>query len=148
MLDIKFREMLPEDAATVEEVEKACFAIPWSRESFWREAANENTLYLLAIADEKVIGYAGMWILAEEGQITNVAVAPDYRQKGVATKLMAEFIKRGKERGAKAMTLEVRPSNAAALRLYGNFGFKSVGVRKKYYQDNGEDAIIMWNTKI
>ncbi len=143
-----FREMMPEDAEAVEQVEKACFSIPWSRESFWKEAANEQTFYLLALQDGRVIGYAGTWLVAGEAQVTNVAVHPEHRGKGVATKLMERLICEVKQRGATAMTLEVRPSNKPALALYEKFGLKSVGRRKGYYQDNGEDAIIMWNTKL
>ena len=137
-MKLSFREMVPDDAAAVEQVEKACFAMPWSRESFWREAANENTLYLLALdeeafAEKKIIGYVGCWI--SFGQ-------------HVGTEMMAELIRRVKEKGVTALTLEVRPSNDPALALYKNFGFKEAGRRPRYYQDNGEDAIIMWNTKI
>ncbi len=145
---MSFREMKPEDAAAVEQVEKACFAIPWSRESFWQEAANEQTFYLLALEEERVIGYAGAWLVAGEAQVTNVAVHPEFRGRGVATSLMAELIRVVKARGVTAMTLEVRPSNAAALAVYAKFGLKSVGLRKGYYQDNGEDAMILWNTKL
>ena len=116
-MNLTFREMKPEDADAVEAVEKACFAIPWSRESFWKEAANENTCYLLALDGEQVIGYAGCWISFEEAQVTNIAIAPDYRGQKVGTRLMAELIRLVKERGVTAMTLEVRPSNARALRL-------------------------------
>lgn len=145
---LSFREMVPEDAAAVEQVEKACFSMPWSRESFWQEAANEQTCYLLALWEDRVIGYAGAWLAAGEAQVTNVAIHPDYRGRGFATGLMARLIREVKARGATAMTLEVRPSNTAALALYAKFGLKSVGRRKGYYQDNGEDAIIMWNTKL
>ena len=145
---LSFREMMPEDAEQVERVEKKCFAIPWSRQSFWEEAANENTLYLLVLDGETIIGYAGAWLLAGEAQVTNVAVEPDHRGRGVGTALMEELIRRVKERGIGAMTLEVRPSNKAALALYGKFGMKEAGRRKGYYSDNGEDAIIMWNTKL
>lgn len=147
-MNLTFREMKPEDADAVEAVEQACFAIPWSRESFWKEAANENTCYLLALDGEQVIGYAGCWISFEEAQITNIAIAPDYRGQKVGTRLMAELIRLVKERGVTAMTLEVRPSNAPARALYVHYGFCEAGVRKKYYHDNGEDAIIMWNTKL
>ncbi len=145
---LSFREMVPEDAGQVERVEKKCFAIPWSRQSFWEEAANENTLYLLVLDGAEVIGYAGAWLLAGEAQVTHVAIEPEYRGKGVGTALMEELIRRVKERGVGAMTLEVRPSNVAALALYGKFGMKEEGRRKGYYSDNGEDAIIMWNTKL
>ncbi len=143
---INFREMLPEDADEVAEVEKKCFPVPWSRESFWREASNENTLYLLILNDDEIIGYAGTWISFEEAQITNVAVVPEYRGNGNGRALMEELIRRVKEKGVTAMTLEVRPSNAVALGLYESLGFKDCGKRPKYYSDNGEDAIIMWNT--
>lgn len=143
---IHFREMLPEDADAVAEVEKQCFPVPWSRESFWREASNENTLYLLALNDDEVIGYAGTWISFEEAQITNVAIVPEYRGNGNGRAMMEELICRVKEKGVTAMTLEVRPSNAVALGLYESLGFKDCGRRPKYYSDNGEDAIIMWNT--
>ncbi len=145
---ITFREMVPEDAAGVEAVEKESFAIPWSRQSFWEEAANERTYYLLALEDEVIIGYAGTWIIEDEAQITNVAIAPRYRGQGIGTRMMAEIIQAAKQRGAVRMTLEVRPSNTAALALYTAFGFKSAGRRPHYYQDNGEDAIIMWNMKL
>lgn len=143
---IHFREMLPEDADAVAEVEKKCFPVPWSRESFWREASNENTLYLLTLNDDEVIGYAGTWISFEEAQITNVAIVPEYRGNGSGRAMMEELIRRVKEKGVTAMTLEVRPSNAVALSLYESLGFKDCGRRPKYYSDNGEDAIIMWNT--
>ena len=135
-MNLTFREMKPEDADAVEAVEKACFAIPWSRESFWKEAANENTCYLLALDGEKVIGYAGCWISFEEAQITNVAIVPECRGHKVGTRLMAELIALVKARGV------------TAIALYAHYGFREAGVRKKYYHDNGEDAIIMWNTKL
>ncbi|WP_033170390.1 ribosomal protein S18-alanine N-acetyltransferase [Selenomonas sp. ND2010] len=145
---LSFREMAPEDADAVEIVEKACFAIPWSRESFWKEAANENTVYLLALDGERVIGYVGCWISFEECQITNVAILPEYRGQGIGTKLFGAIIDAVKAKGVTAMTLEVRPSNAPARALYARYGFKDAGRRPHYYQDDGEDAIIMWNTKL
>ncbi len=145
---IHFRQMVPEDAAGVEQVEKASFAVPWSRQAFWQEAASERAFYLLVLDDERIIGYAGTWIILDEAQVTNVAIAPDYRRQGIGSQLMTALIDAVKARGASAMTLEVRPSNTAALALYTSFGFRDTGRRPGYYQDNGEDAIIMWNTKL
>lgn len=148
MQQLTFREMMPTDADMVAALEAQCFATPWSRESFWREAANKFTCYLLALAGARLVGYAGFWVAADEAQITNVAVAPDCRGQGAGTQLLAALIEAAKERGCTAMTLEVRPSNAPALALYQHFGFKTAGRRKGYYTDNGEDALIMWKTKL
>ena len=145
---IHFRRMVPEDAAGVELVERASFFMPWSRESFWEEAANEKTYYWLALEEQRIIGYMGAWLLLGEAQVTNVAIMPEYRGKGIGTKMLETYIGVLKEQGITAMTLEVRPSNTAAIGLYHKFGFRSVGLRKGYYQDNGEDAMIMWNYKL
>ena len=145
---ISFREMRPEDAAAVEEIERASFAVPWSRRAFWEEAQNERTVYLVALLEGEIVGYAGAWIILDEAQITNVAVTPEKRGQGVGRRLMEEMMRRAKARGAMRMTLEVRPSNEAALTLYKSCGFQDYGRRPRYYQDNGEDAIIMWNMKL
>ena len=150
MPEIYFREMVPDDADSVAIVEEKCFSMPWSRESFWRDASNENTLYLLAVDKEKeeIIGYVGCWILGNEGEITNVAVSAEYRGQHIAENMLLELIERVKKRGGTAMTLEVRPSNTPALKLYEKLGFKSVGRRPKYYVNPVEDAEIMWNTSL
>lgn len=146
-MQISFRKMTPEDASAVELVEKACFSMPWSRESFWKEASNDKAYYLLALDGEKVIGYVGVWILFGEAQITNVAVIPEYQDKGIGRLMMKEIIKISLLHKATSMTLEVRPSNSRALHLYESLGFKSVGRRRGYYED-GEDAEIMWITDL
>lgn len=147
-LSLQFREMVPDDAEAVAAIERETFPTPWSRESFWREAANENTCYRLALAGDAVIGFAGAWLSFGDAQVTNIAIREAYRGKGVGTALMADLIEACKARGCTAMTLEVRPSNAPALALYHRYGFKEAGRRKGYYQDNHEDALIMWNTKL
>ena len=148
MVDVAVREMTPQDADEVAAVEKECFSVPWSRESFWNEAKNENTLYLVAVAENKIVGYMGAWLLQGEAQITNIAVHPGFRRQGIGERLLTVFVAEIKARDVTAMTLEVRPSNAAALALYAKFGFKDYGRRRGYYIDNGEDAIIMWNTNL
>lgn len=146
-MNINFRKMTPEDASAVEIVEKACFDMPWSRQPFWQEASNDKAYYLLALDEERVIGYVGVWILFDEAQITNVAITPEYQNKGIGRLMMKEIIKISQERKANAMTLEVRPSNERAIHLYKSLGFKSVGRRRGYYED-GEDAEIMWITDL
>ena len=109
--------MTPADADDVAAVEKASFDVPWTREMFWREVQNELTYYLLALDDENVVGYAGTWILSDEAQIMNFAILPSYRGKKIGRMMMARLIDDVKKRGAEKMTLEVRPSNKAAIRL-------------------------------
>ena len=146
--EIKFRKMTTDDAEQMAEIEELCFAMPWSRKDFWQEAVNNNAVYIVGVIDEKIAAYAGAWISFEEAQVTNVAVHPSFRQQGIGTQLFKHLIDAVKLQGVTAITLEVRPSNEAALKLYEKFGLKSVGRRKHYYLDNNEDAIIMWNTHI
>ena len=131
------------------EVDKLCFSIPWSRESFIDEVLkNKFARYVIAIYDDKVVGYAGMWLIAMEGQITNIATHPNYRGMGVASLMLESLLSICKEENVLAMTLEVRSSNFSALSLYKKYGFVQEGLRKQYYADNKEDAIIMWKHDI
>ena len=145
---IHFRTLLPEDAEGVARVERENFPTPWSREDFWREASNDFACYIVALDDMEIIGFAGCWISFEEAQVTNIALTSAQRGRGLGKVLMAKLMRAAAERGAERMTLEVRPSNTPALRLYEGLGFAAIGVRKKYYQDNDEDAILMWHTKL
>ena len=145
---IHFRTLLPEDAEGVARVERESFPTPWSREDFWREASNDFACYIVALDDMEIIGFAGCWISFEEAQVTNIALTSAQRGRGLGKVLMAKLMRAAAERGAERMTLEVRPSNTPALRLYEELGFAAIGVRKKYYQDNDEDAILMWHTKL
>lgn len=126
-------------------VEKLSFKIPWSQNSMLEELTeNKMALYLLAVMDKNIVGYAGMWRVLDEGHITNIAVHPEFREAGVGSALLSELIRRSKAEGIKDMTLEVRKSNKAAIALYKKFGFSNYGYRKSYYSDNNEDALIMW----
>lgn len=144
MDDFVIRKMEPADIVAVSELEKLCFSMPWSAEALAKELGNALSYYLVAVSNGKVIGYAGAWHIVDEAHITNVAVAPDYRQRAVGERLMAAMIARMKDQGAVSMTLEVRRSNSAALRLYGKLNFKLEGVRKNYYEAPVEDALILW----
>ena len=127
------------------EVEKKCFEHHWSKEEFKKELKNDVARYLVAKIDDKVVGYIGIWFVIDEGHITNVAVHPDYRGYKIGDKLVKEMVELCKENKIVAMTLEVRVSNIVAQNLYKKYGFKLAGIRKEYYSDNKEDAMIMWN---
>lgn len=144
MLDIVIENMTIDDLDQIEEVELLSFAIPWPRQSFYDELNNHLATCIVAKHDNRVIGYAGMWRIIDEGHITNIAVHPDFRGKSVATALIFKLIEIAKAHDIVSLTLEVRKSNIAAQKLYEKHGFYSAGLRKAYYSDNKEDAIIMW----
>ena len=121
MANIEFYRMVQEDADGVARVEAACMPVPWSRQSFWEEASHTDAYYLIARdvdRDNLIVAYAGCWVLANEGHITNVAVDPDYQGQGLGRRLMNELTSRVKALGVDSMTLEVRPSNTVAINLY------------------------------
>ncbi|MFZ5591519.1 MAG: ribosomal protein S18-alanine N-acetyltransferase [Bacillota bacterium] len=127
------------------EIERLSFPIPWSRQAFEFELTrNDFAFYLVLMDADRVVGYAGMWVVIDEGHITNVAVHPDWRGRGLGRRLLQELIRQAKQKGVLRMTLEVRQSNQVARRLYSTLGFVEGGRRRKYYSDNNEDAIIMW----
>jgi ribosomal-protein-alanine N-acetyltransferase len=143
-LEVNLAAMREEHVEEVFWIERLSFRTPWPRFSFRRELQNDLAFYLVALKEKKVIGYAGMWLILDEAHITNLAVHPDYQRMGVGRLLVTELIFRAAFLGAKRMTLEVRPSNKAALGLYTSLGFDQVGRRKGYYEDTKEDALIMW----
>lgn len=133
------------DLLRMEELEKACFVTPWSYESLEQDVLrNKLAFYLVAEVDGFVCGYVGIWLIVDEGHITNMAVAPEYRRMHIASTMLDVLIKSCEEAGICRFTLEVRAENEPAKNLYAGKGFKEVGRRKGYYEDNGEDAIIMW----
>lgn len=144
--EIIIRKMTAQDSYGVAELDKVCFITPWSRESFEYEASlNPLAYYLVAEAEDgSIVGYMGIWHILDEGHITNVAVHPSLRCRGLAEKLISEILACSDVIGMRKYTLEVRISNEAAVRVYKKFGFIESGVRINYYEDNGEDAIIMW----
>ncbi|MBP7331851.1 MAG: ribosomal protein S18-alanine N-acetyltransferase [Firmicutes bacterium] len=146
---VAFEKMSAAHLDQVLEIEKVSFPTPWSRDSFMGEIQqNDFALYIVAVYDGAVIGYGGMWLIFNEAHITNVAVRPDLRGKNIGKALMLEIIRQAVIRGANSMTLEVRPSNKTARRLYQGLGFEERGVRKHYYVDTNEDAIIMWKENL
>ncbi len=133
-----------EDAKEMAQTEILCFADPWSQEDFEKEIAqNHVALYVIAEVEGKVIGHAGVWIVVDQGFITNIAVRPTFRRQKIGGSLLKHMLEDSIKKGVTEHTLEVRASNQGAINLYEKFDFKAVNIRKKYYENNGEDAIIM-----
>lgn len=146
---ISIGELTEADLDGVVEIEERSYPTPWSRQAFLSELTdNSFAAYIIARQGGKVVGYAGMWLLFDEAHVTNIAVHPDHRGRRIGHLLLSELEHRAVERGARRMTLEVRPSNPAAQRLYKSHGFVARGRRRAYYSDTREDAIIMWKDKL
>ena len=138
------RFMRLRDVDAVASIEQETFARPWSRESFRQEITrNAVARYLVAEEDGTILGYAGAWVILDESHITNIAVREAARGRGIGKKLTAELLQVLSNLGACYATLEVRVSNLRAQNLYKGLGFVSVGKRKRYYEDNNEDAYLM-----
>lgn len=145
MADLIVRRAEAKDVDRIAELEIQCFTTPWSRESVYQDVVeNKRALYLVAEIEGIVIGYAGIWSIVDEGHITNVAVAPEFRQHHIGSAIIAVLLEVTEEAGIERHTLEVRRSNEPAIKLYEKYGFKVAGERKGYYEDTGEDALIMW----
>ena len=142
---IEIVPMAEEHINGVVTLEEATFSIPWTRADFEREV-RENTMaiYYVALMDGRVVGYAGMWHVVTEGHITNVGVLEEVRCEGIGSMLMEKLIEKALEKEMTGITLEVRMGNRPAQALYHKYGFKAEGIRKNYYPDTKEDAIIMW----
>ena len=142
--------MQKSDVDSVVEIEARAYGYHhWSKESFLNELSNDLARYYAAFNnDGNLVGYAGCWQILEEVHITNIAVSPDFRRHKVGEALLKRIIDDCYENKAKYITLEVRVSNNAAINLYEKYGFKSLGTRKGYYQNNNEDALIMWTENI
>lgn len=142
---VRIRTAVPSDLPGLVSLEQTCFALPWSEESLRRELTGNPAARCLVAqaADGFLAGYAALWAVLDEGQITNIAVAPAWRRQGVGRTLLQALIGLAEKEGLTSLFLEVRPGNEAARHLYESAGFAQVGLRKGYYADNGEDAIIM-----
>lgn len=132
-----------EDAKGLAELDKAVFSVPWSEKAFSDECKNNIAVYYAAKHNGKIVGYAGFWHVADEGDITNIAVHPEHRRQKIASRLIEELIKEAKKRSLALLTLEVRCSNVPAIALYEGYGFEIIGKRKNYYTNPTEDAHIM-----
>ena len=139
---MQITDMLEKHLPDILKVEQESFSHPWTQTMFQEEMSGKCSVYRVATVQGVAIAYMGMWILADEGHITNVAVGRAYRRQGIGSALVDDFIALAKEKNLRFMTLEVREHNENAISLYAQKGFVPVGRRKKYY-DNTEDAILM-----
>ena len=140
---ITVKEMKREHVAQVAELEKLCFADPWSENSIGSELDNFLALWLVVLEDDRVVGYIGSQTCGSETDMMNVAVHPDCRRRGIAEILVESLIRELSLRGSQSLTLEVRVSNEPAKHLYEKLGFCQVGLRKNYYRNPKEDALIL-----
>lgn len=149
MQNIEVVKMSLEHIDPIMVVENLCFMIPWSKNAFMEEISNNKfARYITARFNGEIAGYAGLWKVFEEGHITNIAVHPEFRGNGIGSALLEELISLAKKEGILSLTLEVRKGNIVAQSLYNKYGFVVEGLRKAYYADNGEDAVIMWKNGI
>ena len=143
-LHVRIVPMNADHLDEVAELERICFSTPWSRNMLAEELDNMLSAFLVALDDaDRVVGYAGVQVILDEGYITNIAVRPECRRQGVAAKLLQVFLDFARANKLSFLTLEVRASNYDAIALYGSRGFRSMGRRKNYYEHPREDAIIM-----
>lgn len=143
-MDIHIRELQAEDIPQLLEYERAAFSSPWSEDSFKSLMNREHYTYLVALAEGRVAGICGMISVCGEGDIDKVLVGEEFRGRGIATRMLEELIALGEAGGIRDYTLEVRVSNASAIRVYEKLGFVSEGIRPRFYSKPTEDALIMW----
>lgn len=145
MAKIHIRKMKEGDLKEVMEIEKVSFSSPWSRNVFAQEVKENRYAHYFVLEDgNKVVGYAGMWIVIDDAQVTNIAIHPNYRGKKLGEKLFGYLLQYALHQRVVRLSLEVRVSNLVAQRMYRKFGLVPAGIRKNYYTDNQEDALIMW----
>lgn len=130
-------------------IERQVYPRPWSPSLFVSEmTTGRNRAYLVALSGRAVVGYAGLISYGDEAHVTTIAVDPGYQRLRIGTRLLYELVREALELGARAVSLEVRVTNWGAQRMYGRFGFRPVGVRRNYYQETNEDALVMWTDDI
>lgn len=145
MAELGIRKMVMNDIGQVMDVDRVSFSNPWTEDIFQLEIGkNDQAYYYVMTLDQKVIGYIGMWVVIDDAQITNIAISPSYRGHKFGEKLFGFACQQALAMGVKHLSLEVRVSNRVAQNMYRKFGLVPGGIRKNYYTDNREDAIIMW----
>lgn len=138
---MQISRIVKEDAYELSCLDKLCFSVPWSQKSFEEEAENKLSVYFVARINDKIVGYGGVWKVQGEGQITNIAVHPEYRKNKIGSALLEKIIEECSDEFQ--IFLEVRESNFAAISLYKKYGFEKIGIRKNFYHSPEENGIIM-----
>ncbi len=141
---LHFEDLREERIPAILEIEARTNGSPWSERAFHNELLHEDRIFIVALLGSAVVGYGGVWLIVDEAHVTTLAVDESSRRLGVGEKLMRQLLERSRGRGMTCSTLEVRAGNEAAIKLYEKLGYVQVGVRKGYYPDNKEDAIVMW----
>jgi len=144
---ITIRKMNIEDIPAVE-IEQSIFSIPWSEKSFKDSLESENTNFVVALCNDEIVGYIGMYVFGEEADISNVAVSLKHRRKHIAQNMLDYIFDWSQNKKIKNLTLEVRETNVPAIKLYEKNGFKEAGIRKDYYEKPKENAVIMWKQNL
>lgn len=143
-LELHISPMTMDDISQIAALEKMCFSMPWSERLFINELENNNSYFLTIKIRNELIGYAGFWLIVDEAHIVNLAVHPEFRRQGMGGMLLKNILDMAKQKGALKATLEVRETNTPANLLYERLGFVCVALRKGYYADTKEHAVIMW----
>lgn len=141
---VEFVPLTEQHIAQIVALENRVETAPWSEQSFRNELGHAHSVFKVMMEGGQVIGFIGLWLLVDEAHITTVVVAPEHQRKGLGELLMRTVLREARERGMKNATLEVRVSNEPAIQLYKKLGFEEVAVRKNYYPENREDAVVMW----
>jgi ribosomal-protein-alanine N-acetyltransferase len=142
---IRIRRATKQDISAIMALEQSCFTLPWNETDLERDiTANILSYYLIAESADDIIGYGGIWVVEDECHIMTIAVAPECRQAGIGAMMLMKLMDEARLRGASRFFLEVRVSNAPAIAMYEKFGFIKIDLRKAYYEDNKEDAAVMY----
>jgi ribosomal-protein-alanine N-acetyltransferase len=145
VVDVTISPMRRKHVRDVLDIERRVYPRPWSAALFFSEISQRKSrYYVVAVHQKEVVGYGGLMVHDDEGHITTVAVQPEFQHAGIGTRLMLDMVDEARKRDARTLALEVRVANWPAQRLYAWFGFRPVGVRKNYYAETGEDALVMW----
>jgi [ribosomal protein S18]-alanine N-acetyltransferase len=145
---ISIEPMRHADMEAVYRIDRLSFPTPWLESAYLTELSNRAACYFVARLEQQVVGYGGEWVIMDEAHITTVAVDPNYRGRKIGERMLLALLEEGILRGAHRATLEVREGNRAAQSLYRKYGFHEAAIRKSYYTDNGENAVVMWAEQI